>query len=198
MKFITFSSSILVRLSMCGLCLLISFGVVPLQSQLTVEEWEAPSKPPTIESTEPEAIDEDAVRSLTRQIQARGSIPPAPGEGKDHPGRVAFEKVAFRLQSAQDSVSVRIRLDTGQVLSGDLRNQILQVETKIGILPLLWSEMIEVKKENDSLWFTLHKQDRFQGKLFTQEVTLERLDASTVVVPLDQVVDVQVLKHPES
>jgi hypothetical protein len=168
---------------MLKLHLLLPVFLVPFSifAQLDVE---APIAEETPEPAFPENVDEEAVRSLTRQIQATVRQPGPSPVVQDHPGKRHYEKVMERLQSVPTYLAVRIDLQNGKTFSAEVANQLLTIQTDAGPLPVHLSELVEMSAGQNSFHFTFHGNDGIRGVPREEVLPVERADSSLVIVPL--------------
>lgn len=157
-------------------------GSVCAQLELPEEVLDPPESP--TEPLEPESVDEEAVRALTRQMQARPRVAPPPEVPEDHPGREHVSTVLSRLQAGPSQVQITVTLQNGKTFSGIAHNQLLEVSTAVGTFPITWSEIQTVENFASDSRFLLREGDQLQGSLSLRELALERLDTSMVMVPL--------------
>jgi len=168
-----------------------------LFGQLVLEEADL-SEPvaPASSSTEEEVeLDEEVVRALTRHGSSRTSQAEQKPVPNDHPGRKRFEQVASRLERAPDTVQLVITLRNGTQRNGTSKNQLVDVETSVGILPLLWHEFTRIERREALSTFTLAEGGTLSGRVTLEDVVLVRDDMSTVVVPFSTVRDVRVIPY---
>lgn len=173
--------------------------VVPVivLAQLTLEEdLPEPSEDPGEEQVEDVPLNEEAVRALTRQIQSRFPQTEPALVREDSPGKEHFQKVIARIGQSPPRVRLTLEGEQGSARTVWMDNHFLDVETSAGTLPLLWSEIRLMVFSESPIRFELQGEDGLSGTLQIRELTVEREDASTEVVPLDTLRQIRVVPEP--
>jgi hypothetical protein len=88
---------------------------------------------------------------------------------------------------------VTAQLQNGTTVSGLSRNQLVEVETALGPLPVQLSEIRRIKTLNGVHHLKLKGEDQLSGVLSLKNLVMEREDTSTVIIPVDQILSLQVL-----
>ncbi len=176
------------------ICILLIFLLRPAFAQLELGEAALPSGEEPTPTATPVAVDEEAVQSLARQIQIGTSRQSPKAAGSEHhPGQAYYERVHVRLTSSPAYVRVTAQLQNGTTVSGLSRNQLVEVETALGPLPVQLSEIRRIKTLNGVHHLKLKGEDQLSGVLSLKNLVMEREDTSTVIIPVDQILSLQVL-----
>ena len=146
-------------------------------------------------SPEEVAREQERIRELTREMQKRGPSSRIILETPPHPGKEHFAKVYERLLDAPRIIRLKVRLEDGGSVTGQMENRLIDLKTPSGTFPLQWSDVKRLKTAESQRELSLVTGETLRGVLTEEFLQVERDDASFIRIPLRSVEELLLLQN---